>query len=167
MILPLVLADQAVYHQYYDPLVHVTATPWLLFTILKMIIVFTVIMVGVAMLTLAERKISAWIQDRIGPNRTGYGGLLQPAADGLKNIMKEETYPDAAYMPLFILAPMLSFIPALITFAVIPFAAPLDTMWGTIDMALAPLPIGFLFILAISSLGVYGIVLAGWSSNNK
>ena len=167
MMLPFVLAQQAVYHQYYDPLVPVTATPWLLFTILKMLIVFTVIMVGVAMLTLAERKISAWIQDRIGPNRTGYGGLLQPAADGLKNIMKEETYPDAAYMPLFILAPMLSFIPALITFAVIPFAAPLSTRWGLVEMSVANVPIGFLYILAISSLGVYGIVLAGWSSNNK
>ena len=119
MILPMMFADQAVYHTFYDPLVPVTALPWLLFTLLKMVVVFSVLMVGVAMLTLAERKISAWIQDRIGPNRTGYGGLLQPAADGLKNIMKEETYPDAAYMPLFILAPMLSFIPALITLSLI------------------------------------------------
>ena len=166
-MLATMLADQPVYHTFYDPLVPVTAFPWLLFTIVKMIIVFTVLMVGVAMLTLAERKISAWIQDRIGPNRTGYGGLLQPAADGLKNIMKEETYPDAAYTPLFILAPMLSFIPALITFAVIPFAAPLSTRWGLVEMLVADLPIGFLYILAISSLGVYGIVLAGWSSNNK
>src|SRR3569623_3203816 len=167
LALPAMLADQAVYHQYYDKLVPVTATPWLLFTILKMLVVFTVIMIGVAMLTRAERKISAWIQDRIGPNRTGYGGLLQPAADGLKNIMKEETYPDAAYMPLFILAPMLSFIPALITFAVIPFAAPLSTRWGLVEMSVANLPIGYHYILAIASLGVYGIVLAGWSSNNK
>jgi len=159
--------DPVVYKQFYDELVPVTGVPWLLFTIVKMILVFTVIMVGVAMLTLAERKISAWIQDRIGPNRTGYGGLLQPAADGLKNIMKEETYPDAAYTPLFILAPMLSFIPALITFAVIPFAAPFSTRWGLVEMSVADLPIGFLYILAISSLGVYGIVLAGWSSNNK
>ncbi|MEO8881117.1 MAG: NADH-quinone oxidoreductase subunit NuoH [Gemmatimonadaceae bacterium] len=163
----LIAADSTVYKTFYDPNVPVTSLPWLLFTIVKMLIVFTVLMVGVAMLTLAERKISAWIQDRIGPNRTGYGGLLQPAADGLKNIMKEETYPDAAYMPLFILAPMLSFVPALITFAVIPFAAPLSTRWGLVDMSVAQLPIGFLYILAISSLGVYGIVLAGWSSNNK
>jgi NADH-quinone oxidoreductase subunit H len=140
---------------------------WFLFTLAKMLIVFTVYMVGVALLTLAERKISAWMQDRHGPNRVGWHGLLQPAADGLKNIMKEETYPSAANLPLFILAPVLSFIPALITWAVIPVAAPLDTRWGTIDMALAPLPIGFLFILAISSLGIYGIVIAGWSSNNK
>jgi NADH-quinone oxidoreductase subunit H len=140
---------------------------WFIATIVKMLAVFTVYMVGVALLTLAERKISAWMQDRHGPNRVGWHGLLQPAADGLKNIMKEETYPSAANLPLFILAPVLSFIPALLTWAVIPFAAPLDTRWGTIEMVLAPLPIGFLFILAIASLGVYGIVLAGWSSNNK
>jgi NADH-quinone oxidoreductase subunit H len=136
-------------------------------TLIKILLVFTVTMVGVAMLTLAERKISAWIQDRHGPNRVGYGGLLQPAADGLKNIMKEETYPEAANMPLFILAPVLSFVPALMTFAVIPFGAPLATRWGRIDLVVADMPIGFLFILAISSLGVYGIVLAGWASNNK
>jgi NADH-quinone oxidoreductase subunit H len=140
---------------------------WFIATVIKMIVLFTIYMVGVALLTLAERKISAWIQDRHGPNRVGWHGLLQPAADGLKNIMKEETYPSQANLPLFILAPALSFIVAMITWAVIPFAAPLDTRWGTIDMAVAPLPIGFLFILAIGSLGVYGIVLAGWSSNNK
>jgi NADH-quinone oxidoreductase subunit H len=137
------------------------------FTALKLIVVFTVYMVGVALLTLAERKISAWIQDRHGPNRVGWHGLLQPFADGLKNFVKEETYPAAANVPLFVLAPALAFIPALITWAVIPFAAPWDSPWGRIEMVLAPLPIGFLFILAISSLGVYGIVLAGWSSNNK
>ncbi len=139
---------------------------FLIGTVVKMLIVFTVYMVGVAMLTLAERKISAWIQDRHGPNRVGYG-WLQPAADGVKNIMKEETYPNAANLPLFILAPALSFMPAMITWAVIPFASPLPTPWGRIDMVVADLPIGFLFCLAISSLGVYGIVLAGWSSNNK
>jgi len=136
-------------------------------TIVKMLVVFTVYMVGVALLTLAERKISAWIQNRHGPNRVGPGGLLQPAADGLKNFMKEETYPEAAYKPLFVLAPILSFIPALTTWAVIPFGAPFPTRWGRVDMVVADLPVGFLFILAIGSLGVYGIVLAGWASNNK
>ena len=138
------------------------------FTIVKMLIVFTVLLVGVALLTLAERKVSAWIQDRHGPNRVGgKGGWLQPAADGLKNIMKEETYPGAAYKPLFILAPILAFVPALLTFAVIPFASPLPTPRGLVAMSVADLPIGFLYILALTSLGVYGIVLAGWSSNNK
>jgi NADH-quinone oxidoreductase subunit H len=136
-------------------------------TIIKMLIVFTVYMVGVALLTLAERKLSAWIQDRHGPNRVGFGGLLQPAADGVKNIMKEETYPADAHPQIFVLAPVLSFVPAMITWAVIPFGAPLPTPWGLIDMVVANLPVGFLFTLAISSLGVYGIVLAGWASNSK
>jgi NADH-quinone oxidoreductase subunit H len=149
-----------------DPQLPPTEGIFLIGTVVKMLIVFTVYMVGVAMLTLAERKISAWIQDRHGPNRVGYG-WLQPAADGVKNIMKEETYPGAANLPLFVLAPAISFIPAMITWAVIPFASPLPTPWGRIDMVVADLPVGFLFCLAISSLGVYGIVLAGWSSNNK
>jgi NADH-quinone oxidoreductase subunit H len=134
---------------------------------IKVFVVFNVIMVGVALLTLAERRICAWMQDRLGPNRVGPQGLLQPAADGLKNFLKEETYPSQADRTLFTLAPLISFVPALLTFAVIPFAAPLPTPWGPVSMVVADLPIGFLYILAISSLGVYGIVLAGWSSNNK
>ncbi|MEX2325178.1 MAG: complex I subunit 1 family protein, partial [Gemmatimonadaceae bacterium] len=109
-------------------------------TLVKLVVVFTLYMVGVALLTLAERKISAWIQDRHGPNRVGPHGLLQPFADGLKNMMKEETYPDAAYKPLFILAPAMSFIVALTAWAVIPFAAPLPTRWGLIPMVVADLP---------------------------
>jgi len=134
--------------------------------IIKMLVVFTVYMVGVAMLTLAERKISAWIQDRHGPNRVlkGWG---QPLADGVKNFMKEETLPKIVNRPLFLLAPALSFIPALITWAAIPFGAPLPTCWGRIDMVLANIPVGYLYVLSISSLGVYGIVFAGWASNNK
>ena len=98
--------------------------PFFAFTALKLIVVFTVYMVGVALLTLAERKISAWIQDRHGPNRVGFHGLMQPIADGVKNFVKEETYPAAANLPLFVLAPAMAFIPALVTWAVIPFAAP-------------------------------------------
>jgi NADH-quinone oxidoreductase subunit H len=118
-------------------------------------------------MTLAERRISAWIQDRRGPNRVGRHGLLQPIADGIKNIMKEETFPPYAHRALFMMAPMLSFTPAMLAWAVIPFGAPWASRWGRIDMVLADLPIGFLFVLAITSLGVYGIVLAGWASNNK
>jgi len=141
---------------------------FLLATVVKMIVVFTVYMVGVALLTLAERKISAWIQDRHGPNRVGGKlGLLQPAADGVKNIMKEETMPGHVNKPLFLLAPILAFVPALLAWAVIPFGAPWASRWGKITMVVADLPVGFLFTLAITSLGVYGIVLAGWASNNK
>ncbi len=134
---------------------------------IKMLIVFTLYMLGVALLTLAERKVSAWIQDRRGPNRAGPFGLLQPVADGLKNLMKEEVRPAGADKWLFIIAPMLAFIPAMLVWAVLPLATPLPTPWGLIDMAVATLPVGYLFMLAVSSLGVYGMVLAGWSSNNK
>jgi NADH-quinone oxidoreductase subunit H len=134
---------------------------------IKVFIVFNLIMVGVALLTLLERRVCAWMQDRLGPNRVGPQGLLQPAADGLKNFLKEETSPAMADKTLFTLAPIVSFVPALLTFGVIPFASPLPTKWGLVPMVVADLPIGFLYILAISSLGVYGIVLAGWASNNK
>ncbi|UCC47630.1 MAG: NADH-quinone oxidoreductase subunit NuoH, partial [Gemmatimonadota bacterium] len=117
--------------------------------------------------TLAERKIAAWIQDRSGPNRVGPWGVLQPIADGLKNFVKEENLPGGASRWLFYLAPVISMFPAFVVFAVIPFAAPLATPWGTVNMIVADLPIGFLFIVALSSLGVYGLVLAGWSSNSK
>jgi NADH-quinone oxidoreductase subunit H len=153
---------------------------FILLSVIKMVLVFTVIMIGVALLTLMERKVSAWMQNRRGPNRVGWAGLLQPAADGVKNILKEETYPALANQGLFFLAPALSFIPALLLSAVIPFAAPLPLdfefslgplgafAWhGPLPMVVADLPIGFLFVLAISSMGVYGIALAGWSSNSK
>jgi NADH-quinone oxidoreductase subunit H len=134
---------------------------------LKVVGVFTVVMLTVTYLTLAERRICAWMQDRRGPNRVGPFGLVQPLADGLKNILKEETLPPHADRWLFLLAPAAAFVPALLAFAVIPFAAPLPTPWGTVPMVVADLPVGFLYVLAIGSLGVYGIVLAGWSSNNK
>ncbi len=134
---------------------------------IKVFVVFNLILVGVALLTLLERRVCAWMQDRLGPNRVGPQGILQPAADGLKNFLKEETSPAMADKALFTLAPLVSFVPALLTFGVIPFASPLPTPWGVVPMVVADLPIGFLYILAISSLGVYGIVLAGWASNNK
>ena len=142
-------------------------TFFLVSSAIKVFVVFNLIMVGVALLTLFERRVCAWMQDRLGPNRVGPQGLLQPAADGLKNFLKEETSPAMADKALFTLAPIVSFVPALLTFGVIPFAAPLPTKWGVVPMVVADLPVGFLYILAISSLGVYGIVLAGWASNNK
>ncbi len=151
-----------------DPMQLPPATlPFVVFTAIKMVIIFTIYMVGVAYTTFAERKVSGWIQDRHGPNRVGPWGLLQVLADGVKNIMKEETMPGGVNKPLFILAPMLAFVPAFLAWAVIPFGAPLPTPWGRIDLVVANLPIGFLFTLAITSLGVYGLVLAGWASNNK
>src|ERR1051326_4313644 len=142
-------------------------TFFLIASAIKVFVVFNLIMVGVALLTLLERRVCAWMQARLGPNRVGPQGILQPAADGLKNFLKEETSPALADKTLFTLAPIVSFVPALLTFGVIPFAAPLPTRWGDVPLVVADLPVGFLYILAISSLGVYGIVLAGWSSNNK
>jgi NADH-quinone oxidoreductase subunit H len=142
-------------------------TFFLVASAIKVFLVVNLILVGVALLTLFERRVCAWMQDRLGPNRVGPQGLLQPAADGLKNFLKEETAPAMADKALFTLAPIVSFIPAMLTFGVIPFASPLPTKWGVVPMVVADLPVGFLYILAISSLGVYGIVLAGWASNNK
>lgn len=152
---------------------------FLLAAVVKILFVFTVINVAVMLIIWQERRQSAFVQDRLGPNRVGPQGLLQSVADGLKNFMKEETFPASADKILFTIAPMMAFIPALLAFAVIPFAAPLPgfdftlpvlgrfAYVGTIPMVMADIPIGFLFVLAVTSLGVYGIVLAGWSSNSK
>lgn len=153
---------------------------FLLLTLVKMITIFTAYNIGIMMVIWAERRVSAWKQYRLGPNRVGPAGLLQSLADGLKNIMKEETWPAEANRPLFLMAPVMSFIPAMLTWAVIPFAAPMPVTFdftlpvlgqfvhsGPMDMMVANLPVGFLFVLAIGSLGVYGIVLAGWASNSK
>jgi len=145
----------------------IAGLPLLLSSSIKIAIMFGVVMLTVAYTTLAERRISAFIQDRLGPNRVGPFGLLQPIADGLKNLVKEEALPGTASKFYFTLGPMLAMVPALITFAVVPFAAPLPTPWGVVDMIIADVPIGLLYILAISSLGVYGIVIGGWASNNK
>lgn len=157
-------ATNAPLHQV-QPLSH---TAFLIASVIKVVVVFTGVMVVVAYLTLLERWISAWIQDRLGPNRVGPRGILQPLADGLKNLVKEEMYPAKAANIYYILAPMLTGIPALMTFAVIPFASPLPIPGvGVVNMVVADLPIGILYILALTSLGVYGIVMAGWASNNK
>ncbi len=145
----------------------ISGLPALLSSSAKVVAVFSGVMVVVAYTTLAERRVSAFIQDRIGPNRVGPFGLLQPIADGIKNLLKEETSPAQASRFFFILGPILAMVPALVTIAVIPFASPLPTPWGVVDMIIADVPIGILYILAFSSLSVYGVVLGGWASNNK
>ena len=144
-----------------------STTAFIIIGAIKVLVVFVIWLLAVAGTTLAERKIAAWIQDRSGPNRVGPWGVFQPIADGLKNFVKEENLPGDASRWLFYLAPVVSMFPAFVLFAVIPFAAPLATPWGTVNMIVADLPIGFLFIVALGSLGVYGLVLAGWSSNSK
>jgi NADH-quinone oxidoreductase subunit H len=133
----------------------------------KVVVIFTLWLLAVAGVTLVERKIAAWIQDRSGPNRVGPWGILQPIADGLKNFIKEENLPETASRWLFYVAPIVSMFPAFVVFAVIPIAAPMATPWGTVKVMIADIPIGFLFVLALASLGVYGLVLGGWASNSK
>ncbi len=136
-------------------------------TTLKVVIGFTVLLLVVAFSTVVERKVAAFIQDRSGPNRVGPWGLLQFAADGLKNLIKEETMPAEAIKPFFLLAPALAILPGTILFAVIPVASPLPTRWGLVEMIVADIPVGFLYVLAIASLSVYGIALGGWASGSK
>src|SRR6267142_6713982 len=112
----------------------------------------------VAYLTLWERKLIGWIQIRIGPNRVGPAGLLQPVADGIKLMMKEIILPANANKGLFLLAPVVMLMPALAAWAVIPFAP---------ELVLADINAGLLYIMALSSMGVYGVIIAGWASNSK
>ncbi len=133
----------------------------------KIAVILGVLMTVVANVVLAERKVAGWIQDRVGPNRAGPWGLLQPMADGIKFIFKEEIIPAQAYKPFYILAPALSMTAALTAFAVIPFAEHLEVFGRGVSPIIADLDIGLLWIFAVASLGVYGIVLAGWSSSNK
>jgi NADH-quinone oxidoreductase subunit H len=133
----------------------------------KIAVFFFVTLTVVAYLTLVERRVSAWIQDRLGPNRVGPFGLLQPLADGIKFMFKEEITPPHVYRPIFLLAPMLIFVPALVSFAVIPIGPAIDLFGQRIRLQIADVDSGVLVILAAASMGVYGIALAGWSSNNK
>jgi NADH-quinone oxidoreductase subunit H len=135
--------------------------------IVKIALFFVVLLTVVAYMTLVERRVSAWIQDRQGPNRVGPFGLLQPLADGIKFMTKEEITPPHVYKPVYLLAPMLIFIPALVTFSVIPIGPAFQAFGRTIRPQIADVDNGVLIILALSAMGVYGVALAGWSSNNK
>jgi NADH-quinone oxidoreductase subunit H len=139
----------------------------LIATIVKLLIVVNALMLTVSAMTWVERRVSAWIQDRVGPNRVGPFGLLQPIADGVKFIMKEDIIPMAAHKPLFTLAPALSLIPALCAFAVIPFGPTVELFGHSVSLVIVDLNGGILFAFAAASLGVYGIVCAGWASKNK
>ncbi|MCZ0934555.1 MAG: NADH-quinone oxidoreductase subunit H [Gemmatimonadetes bacterium] len=145
----------------------VTGAAFALATVGKALLFFTVLMLAVMLATIFERKVCGFMQDRSGPNRVGPWGLLQVIADGLKNLLKEETMPEQAIRPFFLLAPVLAILPATILFAVIPFASPLPTQWGLVEMIVADVPIGFLYVLAIGSIGVYGVAMGGWASGSK
>ncbi len=122
---------------------------------------------GFAYTTLLERKVLAAMQVRVGPNRAGPNGFFQPMADGVKLIFKEELIPAMADKLIFILAPVITVIPALIIAGVVPWGPPVNIFGRTVPLQIADINVGVLYIMAVTSISVYGITLAGWSSNNK
>jgi len=135
--------------------------------LVKVLVVFAGTMLTVLIMIYAERRVSAFIQGRLGPNRVGPQGIFQPLADGIKFLMKEDIIPAGVDKPIFILAPAILLLPALMTFAVIPFGSDITLFGRQIPLQVADVNVGILYILALTSIGVYGIVLAGWSSNSK
>src|SRR5690554_5940995 len=134
-------------------------TPWMLvWTLVKIIIIAVPIILCVAYMTYWERKMIGFMHARLGPNRVGYRGLLQPFADVFKLLTKEVIVPSKANKVLYILAPVVTLMPALAAWAVIPFGP---------ELVLANVNAGLLFVMAITSLGVYGVIIAGWASNSK
>jgi len=136
-------------------------------TIIKIVILLLAMTGGFAYLTLYERKALARLQVRIGPNRVGPWGVLQPVADGIKLIFKEELIPAKADKLIFVLAPVITVFPALVITAVIPWGGTVEILGRQVSMGIADVSVGVLYITAVASIAVYGITLAGWSSNNK
>ena len=144
-----------------------TIFEFLLWSLLKVAVVTVVLLMAVAYTVLLERKLVGRIQNRWGPSRVGPFGLLQPMVDGAKSFLKEDIIPTAVYRPLYLLAPIISLTCALLSIAVVPFGEPNAGPHGFDLFEISNINIGLLVILGITSIGVYGIALAGWSSNNK
>lgn len=134
-----------------------------------MLFIVHFLVIGVMVMIWSERRVSGWIQDRLGPNRVGPQGLLQPIADGIKFLFKEDLIPNHVDKPLYVLAPAMLLIPAMIAVAVVPFGGTItiEGLDNPIPLQIADINIGILYILAITSLGVYGVVIGAWASNNK
>ncbi|KAA3606168.1 MAG: NADH-quinone oxidoreductase subunit NuoH [Calditrichaeota bacterium] len=153
------------------------ATQNLIFSVLKVALVIKVLLLGVTMVILAERRFSAFMQDRLGPNRTFYGGLGQSFADGIKLILKEDVIPTHVDKLTYMIAPIVMMTPALMTGAVIPFGPTIPIAGISLPfigenltplvLQVADINVGLLYFVAIASIGVYGIVMGGWAQNNK
>ena len=144
-----------------------TILQFILWSMLKVAVVTVVMLLGIAYTVLLERKLVGRIQNRWGPNRVGPFGLLQPLVDGAKSFLKEDIIPTGVYRPLYLLAPIIALGCTLISIAVVPFGAPVS-VWGSPPLfQISDVNVGLLVILGVTSIGVYGIALAGWSSNNK
>ncbi|HEX7485658.1 MAG TPA: NADH-quinone oxidoreductase subunit NuoH [Vicinamibacterales bacterium] len=139
----------------------------LVIPLIKIVIVLTGVLITVMYLVLLERKVQAWVQTRLGPMRVGPHGVLQPVADVLKLFVKEDITPVRADKSVFMLAPIIVLVPALVALAVIPFGDTVSIFGKPVPLYIADLNIGLLYVVAVASIGVYGIILAGWSSNSK
>ena len=139
----------------------------IIFCFIKILILLTVMLLTVSYLVYFERKISAWAQNRLGPNRVGWQGILQPFADVFKLLLKEDIVPEAANKPLHTLAPIVALFVAFTTYAVIPFGPVVNILGYSVPLVVADVNIGILYVLALTSLGVYAITFAGWSSGSK
>ena len=135
--------------------------------VLKVLIILIATLTGVAYMTLLERKVIAWAQSRLGPMRVGPQGSLQPVADALKLIIKEDITPARADRWVFTVAPILAMVPALIVYAVIPFGPVVKLFGRPVSLYVSDVNIGLLYVVAVASIGVYGIILGGWASNSK
>jgi len=145
----------------------VTILEFFLWSLLKVAVVTVVVLMGIAYTVLLERKLVGRIQNRWGPSRVGPFGLLQPLVDAAKSFLKEDLIPTAVYRPIYLLAPLISLTCALVLIGVVPFGPPNMGPHGFDFFEISNINIGLLVILGITSMGVYGIALAGWSSNNK
>src|SRR5512143_985314 len=135
--------------------------------VIKSIIIMGMLLGGFAYMTWIERRFAALVQQRYGPNRAGPFGLGLPVADGLKLIMKEELIPAGADKLVFLLAPVITVVPALVILAVVPWGPTVDLFGRKVALGLADVNVGILYVLAIASIAVYGVAVAGWASNNK
>ena len=151
-----------------DPLLRGSVS-WSVFlvVVIKVVVAFVILLVSVMLYIWAMRKVIADMQNRIGPNRAGPYGVLQTLADGIKLFFKEQSIPDSADRPVFRLAPYLSIMPAFLMFCVVPIGGTVSILGHQTYLQVVDLPMGALFILAMSGLGVYGVMLAGWSSGSK
>jgi NADH-quinone oxidoreductase subunit H len=135
--------------------------------LVKILVVLNATLVAVTYMVLLERKVIAWAQSRLGPMRVGPYGILQPVADAIKLMIKEDITPTRADKWVFTLAPIMSMVPALIVYAVIPFGPVVNIFGYPVSLYIADINVGLLYIVSVASVGVYGIILAGWASNSK
>ena len=139
----------------------------LIIPLLKIAIVLNATLVAVTYMVLLERKVIAWAQSRLGPMRVGPYGILQPVADAIKLMIKEDITPTRADKWVFTAAPIIAMVPALIIYAVIPFGPAVNLFGRQVTLYITDINVGLLYIVSVSSIGVYGLILAGWASNSK